>query len=138
MPLVELKRDASAAETRRFALFALPAFCLLLAAIAGWRFGSATFATVFIAAGAMSIVLSLFAPGLMRGLLLAWLWVTFPVGWLVAHLVLAVIYFLLITPIGLVMRIVGRDPLRKKFDREADSYWMPRKPADESRYFRQF
>jgi hypothetical protein len=63
----------------------------------------------------------------------------FPFGWLLAHLLLAAIYFLLITPIGLILRIVRRDPLAREFEHEAQSYWTPR-PAndDRSRYFRQY
>ena len=44
-----------------------------------------------------------------------------------------------LTPIGLVMRWSGRDPMRRRFEREAKSYWVVRKRDEEpSRYFRQF
>ena len=46
---------------------------------------------------------------------------------------------LLFTPIGLAMRLVGRDPLRRRFDRQASTYWIKRPEQDETgRYFRQF
>ena len=48
-------------------------------------------------------------------------------------------YYLVLTPIGLIRRISGRDPLHRRFDRDADSYWIARKPAsDTKRYFRQY
>ncbi|MEX0979180.1 MAG: SxtJ family membrane protein, partial [Pirellulales bacterium] len=68
-----------------------------------------------------------------------WMWAAFPIGWLVSHLLIAAIYFLLITPIALVMRAVGRDPLSRRFDRAAKTYWVPRRQdSDPARYFRQF
>ena len=43
-------------------------------------------------------------------------------------IVLAVIYFAVVTPTGLVMRALGKDPLRLRFDPDATSYWIPRDP----------
>ena len=47
----------------------------------------------------------------------------------VAHpIVLAVIYFAVVTPTGLIMRALGKDPLRLRFDPDATTYWIPRDP----------
>ena len=43
-------------------------------------------------------------------------------------IVLAVIYFAVVTPTGLIMRALGKDPLRLRFDPDATSYWIPRDP----------
>lgn len=51
---------------------------------------------------------------------------TYPVGFVVSYVVLALVYFLVLTPIGLVMRLFGHDPLARKFDPAAKSYWSPR------------
>ena len=43
------------------------------------------------------------------------------------------------TPVGLLLRLRGFDPLSCRFQPEADSYWIPRRPpAELDRYFRQF
>jgi hypothetical protein len=47
---------------------------------------------------------------------------------IVNPLVMALMFFVVIMPIGLLMRLVGKDPLRLRFDREAKSYWIPRDP----------
>jgi hypothetical protein len=53
--------------------------------------------------------------------------------------VLAMVYYGIFTPIGLGLRLMGRDPLRRRFDPQARSYWVDRRaPADVKRYFRQF
>jgi hypothetical protein len=57
----------------------------------------------------------------------------------VSHLLLLVVYYLVLTPIGLLMRLIGYDPLQRRFDRSAQSYWTPHDPAaDDARYFKQF
>ncbi|MBL8737755.1 MAG: hypothetical protein JNL12_15085 [Planctomycetes bacterium] len=59
--------------------------------------------------------------------------VAFPLGFVVSLVLMGVIYFLLITPIGLVFRLFGRDVLGRRFDKlRADapsSYWHERGPA---------
>ena len=47
-------------------------------------------------------------------------------GAIVAPIVLGFIFFLVVTPIGLVMRIMGRDILNKKYDKKRETYWIKR------------
>jgi hypothetical protein len=54
---------------------------------------------------------------------------TYPVGFVVSYVVLALVYFIVLTPIGLVMRLLGHDPLLRTFDPAAKSYWIPRDKA---------
>ena len=51
---------------------------------------------------------------------------TYPVGFVVSHAVLALVYFLALAPIGLTMRLLGHDPLSRKFEPGTKSYWKPR------------
>ena len=46
-------------------------------------------------------------------------------GKIIAPIVMGLIYFLIITPIGLLMRLVGKDVLNLKFNKN-DSYWIKR------------
>jgi hypothetical protein len=46
----------------------------------------------------------------------------------VSPLILGILFFLCITPIGFLMRLSGKDPLRLKLDPDATSYWLPRQP----------
>ena len=41
---------------------------------------------------------------------------------------MAVLFFAVVTPTGLAMRLAGKDPLRLRFDRRAASYWIHRSP----------
>ena len=47
-------------------------------------------------------------------------------GAIVAPIVMGFIFFLVVTPIGLTMRIMGRDILNKKYDKKKETYWIKR------------
>ena len=65
--------------------------------------------------------------------------VSLPIGFVVSHIVMAVMFYVILTPVGLVFRLIGRDPLQRRFDRQAASYWVPReRVTDPRRYYRQF
>ena len=55
--------------------------------------------------------LGLIWPRLLRPIYVAWMVLAFPIGWTISQLILAVMFYGLFTPIGLVFRLIGRDPL---------------------------
>ena len=64
---------------------------------------------------------------------------TLPLGLTVSFTLMAVFYYLLLTPLALVFRLMGRDPLNRRFDPHASSYWQPhQQTVDKNRYFQQF
>ncbi len=68
-----------------------------------------------------------------------WSLLFLPLAWCVSTLLLVLVYYGVIAPIGLALRIIGRDPLQREFDREASSYWVKREePESLDRYFRQY
>lgn len=139
MALLELKRDPTPREVRQFARIWLPAFCALLAAWAVLRWQAWPVAGALVAIALVGAIVEWARPRWMKVLFLGWMWAAFPVGWLVSHVLMGLIYYLVITPIGLIMRAVGRDPLSRRFEPEAETYWTRREPpADPSHYFRQF
>lgn len=61
------------------------------------------------------------------------------IGWGLSYVVLAVIFYVVFTAIGTLMRVVGHDPLARRIDRRKSSYWVARAPVDDvQRYFRQY
>jgi hypothetical protein len=69
-----------------------------------------------------------------------WLLLFVPLAWSVSTLLLVLVFFVVLTPIGVAFRLLGRDPLKRKFDRNAPSYWVKREETatEASSYFRQF
>ena len=49
---------------------------------------------------------------------------------IVNPLVMGVLFFITVTPIALIMRLVGKDPLNRQFDPNVSSYWVEREPGD--------
>jgi hypothetical protein len=56
------------------------------------------------------------------------LWAKFGIilGSIIAPIVMGVVFFLVITPIGLVMKIIGKDLLSIKYDKKKETYWVKR------------
>lgn len=136
--MLEINRNPSRRELAWFGL-ALGCFFAILGGMIAWRTGAVLVPRVLWATGAVVVALYYAVPPLRRPIFVAWTTLTFPIGWLLTHLVLALIYYLVLTPAGLVMRLAGHDPMRRRFDRGAASYWDERPPQRESAsYFRQF
>ena len=65
--------------------------------------------------------------------------VAFPIGLVVAYVILALLFFVLITPLGLAFKLGGRDSLKRRFEPEATTYWEPSRPTrSQESYFKQF
>ena len=78
-------------------------------------------------------------PRAVEPIYVAWMGASFPIGWVVSHVLLGLTFFVLFTIVGGIFRVIGRDPLGLKFDRAATTYWVRRSPrTDPRRYFRQF
>jgi hypothetical protein len=79
------------------------------------------------------------APSLARGVYVAWYLLGACIGIITSNLLLIVMYYLVLTPFAVLFRLSGRDPLKRRFNRDASSYWEPAEAAvDPERYFRQY
>ncbi len=139
MGMVELNRHPGRKELQRFSAIWLPAFLAALGVVLFRRSHALPISLILWLAALLSIGAGLIAPGLTRPVYLALNIVALPFGWVISHAILLFVYFLVITPIGLMLRLLGRDSLGSSFDRTAKSYWHPRKPSGAlDRRFRQF
>jgi hypothetical protein len=81
----------------------------------------------------------LLRPEWLRPLYVGWMVLAFPIGWTISQLILGVIYALVFTPIGLVFRLIGRDPLHRTRRPGVETYWTAKPVAASARrYFQQF
>ena len=98
----------------------------VLASILLWR-DSAAWPYVY-AVAALFLLVGLVFPTLLAPI--EWLWMAFArvMGIIMTDVVLGIAYYLMVTPIGLIMRLIGRDPLHRKFDKKSESYWRPVDP----------
>lgn len=138
MAIIEINTDPSKKELRWFGVM-LVVFVLAVGALVRWQFDAPAAAQrIWIAGGVLSMVYVV-VPPLRRWILVGWIYAAFPIGWTVSHVLLASIYYLVFTPIGLLLRLIKGDPLERQLDPSATSYWRPHESLrDVRRYFRQF
>ncbi len=86
--------------------------------------------------GAAFLLGGLFAYPLLRPLYLAWMRFAFILGWVNTRIILSLFFYVILTPTGVIMRLLGRDPMERKFDKSAGTYWVRREqqPFDPKRY----
>lgn len=67
-----------------------------------------------------------------------WMALAGVLGWVNTRVVLGLIFFGLITPMGFVMRLIRRDPMQRAFDPSVSTYRVPRRPRPGAHMTRQF
>lgn len=136
--MIEINKDPSARELRQFGCIFLPVFCLVVGGLFFKR-GMLTGAEAVWGVGALGFLVGAAAPMALKPLFVGWLYAAYPIGWVVSHVILAALYYLVMTPMGLLMKVVGRDPLALRRDPKATTYWVERRKApDSERYLRQY
>jgi hypothetical protein len=144
MSLIDIDWKPTDRKLRQFAaIFA--AGCLLLGAVVVWRIAPALEWEPRAAAfwvwmvGATVGLVGLALPKLVRPIYLLWMGVAMPIGWVVSHVLLAVLFFGVFTLVGALLRLRGWDPLHMRRKSGVDSYWRPRGGERKTEdYFRQF
>ena len=99
---------------------------------AGWKW--------LLGTGLGLFALSRFAYPLMKPIHFVWMKLALALGWISTRVVLGVFFYVILTPVGFVMRLFGKDLLNQHLDRSAPTYWIKRetKPFDASSYERLF
>jgi hypothetical protein len=85
------------------------------------------FIWIFGVADVIVIVALLSNPLLLKPIYKTLTFVSHIIGWVNTRILLVAIYYLLLVPIGMIMRIFGKDVLEKKFKKDDASYWIMRK-----------
>lgn len=99
----------------------------VLAAIGGFAwYRTAAWGPWVLGIGAALMVFGLALPRLLAPVYVAWMSMAVVLGFVMTRVILTIFFFLVITPVGLVMRLFGRDALHRKLDRQAESYWIPK------------
>jgi hypothetical protein len=123
---------------RQFAIL-LVVFCGGLASWEGYRHGRVNLALLLLFVSLLIGIVGRIKPRWLGPLYVGWMVLVFPIGWVVSRTLLAVVYYGVITPLGLLLRVFKRDALRLRYRHGQESYWVS-KPgtADVRNYFRQF
>jgi hypothetical protein len=123
----DLKREhrVESSSDRSFGLV----FAIVFMIVAAWPLIHGHAPRWWAAAVAAAFALVAFLrPALLAGLNRLWTRLGLLLGMIVSPIALGVLFYLVMAPIGLLIRAIGKDPLRLKADKAATSYWVPREP----------
>lgn len=125
-------------DYRKFGITVGAAF-LVLAGVLYWRDFSTGWRIVA-GVGGFLLAAGLIAPGVLRWPFRLWMKLASGLGWFNTRLILSLMFYLVITPMGLLLLLLGKRPLALKFDRQAKSYWIkrPQEPFDPNRCEKHF
>jgi saxitoxin biosynthesis operon SxtJ-like protein len=105
---------------------------LLLIAVWNYHRGRMTVVTVLGSTGLALLLMGLFVPALARRFHVAWMKLAGILGYVNSRILLFLLFYLVITPYGLVSRLFGRDPLNRRSESKT-SYWVRRKTSRQTR-----
>ena len=114
---------SSPAELRKFGL----TVGLVLGALGGFLFWKHSSAAPYFAGVAAALIgFGLVAPRLLKPVYIAWMSLAVVLGFIMTRVILTVLFSLVFVPAGVVMRILRKDPLKQRYDPQAQTYWVPR------------
>jgi hypothetical protein len=140
MALFDVDWNPDKSGLRKFGLAVLIGFSLI-GGLFYWRSESDWPVTPLWLWGIGIVVGGLGLTGTRAALPLYWVWmgIAVAIGSVTSRLMLALVFYGVVTPMGWLGWIVGRDRLRLRKDSNADSYWVPIKPPEKKPdYQRQF
>ena len=135
MRLQDINTNPDSKTLRQFA-----GLCLIVfGAIGGWQWNKGADWGLWLLIGAGVVGgIGLIWPKALKPIFVTWMILAFPIGWVVSHTILALIFFGCFFPLGLILRMRGHNSL-KLTKTDTDTYWLPKtQQSDPTRYLKQF
>ncbi|SRR5579885_114335 len=129
--------QAQRAELRNFGLLTGAIFAALFGLLMPWLRHRPFPAWPWIVC-VLLVVPALIAPQALRQVFRAWTAAGRVLGWINSRLILTVVFYAIVTPAGVVMRLCGHDPMKRTFDPKCDSYRVPSRQLSPSTMDRPF
>ena len=127
MLLDEIKNiNATTREARKFGL-TIGIFLLVIAGLLFWK-QRPSFST-FACAGAGFVLLGLLVPLLLKPVFKVWMSFAVVMGFVMTRVILTVLFFAMFVPVSLAAKLLGKDLLEERWDKNAETYWVKRPPA---------
>jgi len=138
MAIIDINLNPSKRDLRWFG-WILFLFFALMGGIVYWQSGATYIANALWAIGAVLGAAYYLLRPLRRPIYLGFMYLVYPIGWTLSHVMFSFIYYIVLTPIGLIMRAFGYDAIQRRIDHKATTYWVKRDAnIESSRYLRQF
>ena len=108
-------------ELRKFGL-TIGAVSLILGGLLWWKGKDSC--VYFLSIGGLFVLTGLIVPKILTPVEYLWMKFARGLGFVMNYVILTIAFYLVFTPVGLLMRLTGKDSLKLKFDRQAKSYWI--------------
>lgn len=133
-----LRKDFQEIDTSRKALRSfgtlIGSIVLAIGFFVIWRNGWSQSATFRWLAGIGSalVLAGLVYPAILRQPYRVWMGLAVVMGFVMTRVILAIVFYLVMTPTGFMLRLFGKDPLQRSWEREAPSYWIDKEYDDDT------
>jgi hypothetical protein len=135
--MISVQWNPERKQLRQFAGIWFPAFCALLGWMIGAKSGQWTAVQMGWAVCGLLAAAGIVYPPSIRPVFVGLILATFPIGWVVSHVLLGAIFYGLVTPIGVILRATGHDPLQLKPPTGSSLWKTPVGKTDPASYLRQ-
>ena len=132
-----VKWRPDAAELRRFAIAMLVGFTLL-GLLSAWRARGIGTGSIVLWSLGIFLATAAFVPGLGRVAYLAVYLPTSIIGYVVSHVMLTLMFFFVITPLAIILRLMGKDLLQQRRPKQKPGWMAVKGVKNEDSYYRQF
>ena len=115
--------DTSSKEIRKFGLV----IAIALGVIGGFvyvKFGNFDVVGWLWGIGLLFLILGFILPSVLRPVYRIWMLLAYFIGGIVSRVILTVLFYVVLTPTGLVLRLFGKDVLDQRFEKDRESYWI--------------
>ena len=125
--------DVNTKSLRKFGLSVGAVFCLL----ALWMFLKNHFPlalSILGIVGVLLMVMALTIPKALKEIYKVWMGMAFAIGWVVSRIILAILFFLVVTPIGFIAQLFGKEFMDIRKNKRRNTYWIKRNERKKINY----
>jgi Saxitoxin biosynthesis operon protein SxtJ len=128
--------DIAPSQLRSFGLIVGAIFAMIGLWPVIWR-GQELRLWALVMAGILMVPALVF-PRSLKGFYRVWMALGAALGWINTRIILSLLFYALVTPMGLIMRLRGKDPMQRSWEPNAETYRIVRQPRSNSHMKRQF
>ena len=124
--------DTSSKEIRKFGLV----IAIALGVIGSFvyvKFGNFDVVGWLWGIGLLFLILGFILPSVLRPVYRIWMLLAYFIGGIVSRVILTVLFYVVLTPTGLVLRLFGKDVLGQRFEKDRESYWIKKDLSDHTK-----
>jgi len=132
----DVRRPTTAKTSQQFG-FLLAGLAFVVSLRGAWNDGITGLSLALATLAVVAALVAWSKPVIYQPVYSLWMVLVFPIGWMMSRLILLTLYFLVLTPIGLLLRWRGHDPLTLKACSKG-TFWKRRETTEPGRYLRQY